>query len=221
MYVFLRWVMRTMVHVYLVGLWRIEGLENVPRSGPLLVCPNHRSTIDPPLVPAFLPRRDSWSMAKSEYFEKGGWRAWLFTHFQAFPVVRHTADRKAIRRALSILAAGQVLIVYPEGTRVESGGLKEAEPGAGFLAQRAEVQVLPVALTGTRECFPKGAHWPRRVPVRMRIGKPFRIPRKDAEGRTIRAQEASDMIMRAIAEMLPVEMRGTFGDPAPSLELPT
>jgi len=221
MYVFLRWVMRTMVRVYLVGLWRIEGLENVPRTGPLLVCPNHRSTIDPPLVPAFLPRRDSWSMAKSEYFEKGGWQSWLFTHFQAFPVVRHTADRRAIRQALSILAAGQVLVVYPEGTRVESGGLKDAEPGAGFLAQRADVLVLPVALTGTRECFPKGAHWPRRVPVRMRIGKPFRIARKDAARGRIKSQEASDKIMRAIAELLPENMRGEFGEPAPSMESPT
>jgi len=211
MYAFLRWVMRVVVRVYLVGgLFRLEGLENVPLSGAVLICPNHRSTIDPPLVPAFMPRGDTWNMAKSEYFARPGFKAWLFRSYQAFPVVRHTADRKAIRRAFEILAAGEALVIYPEGTRVESGGLKAAEPGAGFIAQRAEVPVLPVALTGTRECFPKGAHWPRRVPVRMRIGKPFRIPRKDAQGRKISAQEASDIIMRAIAEMLPEEMRGVF-----------
>ncbi len=204
--------MRAIVHTYLVGRFRIEGLEHLPRQGGLLVCPNHRSTVDPPLVPAFLPRADTWSMAKSDYFEKGGFTRWVFTHYHAFPVVRHTADRKAIRRAFEILQDGHALIVYPEGTRVESGGLRVPEPGAGFLAQRKDMPVLPVALTGTRECFPKGARWPRRVPVRIRFGRPFRLPRKDAEGRRILAQDASDAVMLSIAELLPEEMRGAFSD---------
>ena len=211
MYAFLRWVMRTIVHVYLAGLFRCEGLENVPRRGGVLVCPNHQSTVDPPLVPAFLPRADTWSMAKSEYFEKG-WVAWLFRHYHAFPVVRHTADRKAVKRAFEILAAGQALIVYPEGTRVESGLLKEPEPGVGFLAQKTEAPVLPVALVGTRDCFPKGARWPRRVPVRLVFGRPFRLPRKDAEGRRVAAQDAADAVMLSIAELLPESMRGKFSD---------
>src|SRR5205823_276276 len=86
MYAFLRGLMRTIVHVYLGGLFGREGLVNVPLRGGVLVCPNHQSTIDPPLVPAFLPRSDTWSMAKSDYFEKG-WQAWLFRRYQAFPVV--------------------------------------------------------------------------------------------------------------------------------------
>jgi 1-acyl-sn-glycerol-3-phosphate acyltransferase len=211
MYAFLRWVMRTIVNVYLVGLFKREGLENVPRRGGLLVCPNHQSTIDPPLVPGFVPRADTWSMAKSEYFDHG-LMAWLFRRYHAFPVVRHTADRKAVKRAFEILAAGQALIVYPEGTRVESGLLQEPEPGAGFVAQKTEVPVLPVALVGTRDCFPKGARWPRRVPVRLVFGRPFRLPRKDAEGRRVPAQDAADAIMLSIAELLPESMRGKFSD---------
>ena len=211
MYAFLRGVMRTIVHIYLAGLFKGEGLENVPRRGGVLICPNHQSTIDPPLVPAFLPRSDTWSMAKSDYFQKR-WVAWLFRHYRAFPVVRHTADRKAVKRAFEILAAGQGLIVYPEGTRVESGLLQQPEPGAGFLAQKAEVPVLPVALVGTRECFPKGARWPHRVPVRLVFGRPFRLPRKDAEGRRVAAQDASDAIMLSIAELVPESMRGEFSD---------
>ena len=212
MYAALRWLMRSIVRVYLVGLFKVEGRENVPSGDGLIVCPNHQSTVDPPLVPAFLPRADSWSMAKSDYFEKGGLTKWLFTRYHAFPVVRHTADRKAVKRAFEILQGGQDLIVYAEGTRVESGGLQMPEPGAGFLAQRTEVPVLPVALIGTRECFPKGARWPRRVPVRVCFGRPFRLPRKDAAGRRIPAQDASDAIMLAIAELLPERMRGAFAD---------
>ncbi len=211
MYAFLRGLMRFMTHTYLIGLFRVEGLENVPRMGPLLVCPNHSATLDPPMVPAFLPRDDTWSMAKSEYFRKPHLR-WLFTAYHAFPVVRHTADRIAIRRSFDLLKAGEALIVYPEGTRIDSGVLAAPEPGAGFIAQRAACPVLPVALTGTRECLPKGTYWPRRVPITIRFGKPFVIPQRRPTGERISHEEAADAIMLAIAELLPPEKRGAYSD---------
>src|SRR5436309_476962 len=93
MYAAMRWLMRFMTTTYLAGLFKVNGLENVPRHGPLIVCPNHSANLDPPMVPAFLPRSDSWSMAKSEYFAKGGWMEWVFRAYHSFPVVRHTADR--------------------------------------------------------------------------------------------------------------------------------
>lgn len=204
--------MRTVVRVYLAGLFRLEGTDMVPSEGPLLVCSNHASTIDPPLLPAFLPRSDSWSMAKAEYFERRSLMRWLVTHYNAFPVVRHTPDRKALKRASEILRAGHALIVYPEGTRVESGGLRPAEPGAGFLARTTSVAVQPVGLIGTRECFPKGAHWPRRVPVAVRFGRPLRVRERQPDGRRIENQEAADAIMLAIAELLPEDMRGGYAD---------
>jgi 1-acyl-sn-glycerol-3-phosphate acyltransferase len=211
MYAFLRGFMRFMTTVYLVGLFKVEGLENVPRHGALLVCPNHSATLDPPMVPAFLPRSDTWSMAKSEYFRKPLMR-WLFRGYHSFPVVRHTADRVAIRRALDLLKAGEALIVYPEGTRVESGVLAIPEPGAGFLAQKAACLVLPVALTGTRECLPKGTMWPRRVPVTVRFGKPFYVLQRRPTGERISHEEAADAIMLHIAELLPPDRRGAYSD---------
>ena len=212
MYAFLRGVMRFIVTVYLAGLFRLEGRERFPREGGVLVCPNHVSTVDPPLVPAYLPRGDSWSMAKAEYFAKKNFTSWLFTHYHAFPVVRHSADRRALKRAAEILRGGEVLVVYPEGTRIEAGGLERAEPGAGYLAQRLAVPVVPVALEGTRECFPKGARWPRRVRVTMRLGRPFRLPTTHPDGRRVDAQDASDAIMLSIAELLPEAARGRYAD---------
>jgi len=210
-YAFMRGLMRFMTSTFLVGLFTVEGRENVPRHGPLVVCANHFATLDPPMVPAYLPRADTWNMAKSEYFRKPLMR-WIFTRYHAFPVVRHSADRAALRRAFDLLKAGEVLIIYPEGTRIESGELATPEPGAGFIAQKAGCPVLPVALTGTRECLPKGARWPRRVPVTLRFGKPFLLPQRRPNGERISHEEASDAIMLAIAELLPPENRGRYRD---------
>ena len=212
MYSFLRWVMRTVTRTYLLGLFRLEGRDNVPRAGGLLICPNHQSTIDPPMVPAFLPRGDSWSMAKAEYFAKPNFTNWLFTNYHAFPVVRHSADRQAIRRASEVLSGGHALVVYPEGTRIEAGGLRRGEPGAGFLAQLTGTPVLPVALVGTRECFPKGARFPSRVPVRLVYGRPFTIPARLPDGTRVDRQAASDAIMLSVAELMPEPSRGEFSD---------
>lgn len=212
MYVFLRWVMRFVTRAYLVGLFHVEGRGNVPLRGGVLVCPNHQSTVDPPMVPAFLPRRDSWSMAKAEYFAKENFTKWLFTEYHAFPVVRHSPDRKALKRAMDVLRDGQVLVVYPEGTRIESGGLRRGEPGAGFLAQTADVPVVPAGLIGTRECFRKGSFWPRRVRVRLVYGRPFRIPGRLEDGSKVDRQDAADAIMLSVAELLPEGTRGEFED---------
>src|ERR1700680_2870578 len=102
--------------------------------------------------------------------------------------------------------------MYPEGTRVESGLLAPPEPGAGFIAQKAGCPVVPVALTGTRDCLPKGARWPRRVPISITFGKPFVVGAKRADGSRVSHQEASDAIMVQIAELLPAAQRGVFSD---------
>jgi 1-acyl-sn-glycerol-3-phosphate acyltransferase len=207
----MRALMRTLVAVYLGGLFKAVGIENIPRKGPLLVCPNHSATLDPPLVPAFVPRGDTWSMAKSEFF-RNPFIAFIYRSYHSFPVVRHTADRAALKRTFDLLKAGHSVIIYPEGTRVESGVLAQPEPGAGFIAQKAGCPVLPVGLTGTRECLPKGARWPRRTKVTLTFGKPFVVLTKRADGSRVTHNEASDAIMLAIAELLPPEQRGLFSD---------
>lgn len=212
MYAFLRGLMRFITSTYLVGLFKVNGADLIPRTGPLIICPNHIGTIDPPLVPAFVPRADTWSMAKSEYFRNRVIN-WLFASYNAFPVVRHSADRVALRRAFDILKDGHALVIYPEGTRIDSAKLAKPEPGAGFIAQRCACPVLPVALTGTGQCLPKGAKWPRRVPVTLTFGRPFVVlTRRATDDTRVSHEEAADAIMLAIADMLPPGNRGEFSD---------
>ena len=212
MYTFLRALMRFITSTYLVGLFHIHGLELVPREGAVIICPNHVGTIDPPLVPAYVPRGDTWSMAKSEFF-RNPVVSWFFTAYHAFPVQRHTADREALRRAFDVLKEGHALLIYPEGTRIDSAMLAKPEPGAGFIARRAGCPVVPVALTGTGRCLPKGAKWPRRVTVTMTFGQPFVVLQRRATDDTrVSHEDAADAIMLAIAEMLPPENRGEYAD---------
>jgi 1-acyl-sn-glycerol-3-phosphate acyltransferase len=208
----MRALVRMAARTLFAGIFRVEGPERMPRDQGVLVCSNHASTIDPPLLPAVLPRSDSWSMAKSEYFARPSLTRWIFSHYHAFPVIRHSPDRKALKRANDILREGHVLILYPEGTRVESGGLHRAEPGAGFLARSSGAAVQPVGLVGTRQSFPRGAHLPRRAPVSVRFGVPFRIRDRGPDGKRVDNQDAADSIMLAVADLLPEEMRGVYAD---------
>lgn len=212
MYGLLRGVMRLLTRAVLFGgLFVLEGVENIPRQGPLIVAPNHFGTIDPPLVPAFIPRGDTWNMAKSEWF-RTSFNRWLFKQYHAFPVVRHTPDRAALRRSFDLLSAGHALVIYPEGTRVAAGVLAKPEPGAGFIAQKSGAPVLPVGLAGTQGVMPKGTILPRRSAVTVRFGQPFVVPQKRADGSRITHEDASDAIMVAIAELLPPEKRGRYSD---------
>jgi 1-acyl-sn-glycerol-3-phosphate acyltransferase len=151
-------------------------------------------------------------MAKSEWFERPNFTNWLFTRYHAFPVVRHSPDRRALKRAIDILRGGQVLVLYPEGTRVASGGLLRAEPGAGFLARSAGAVVQPVGLIGTRDSFPKGALLPRHASVTLRFGTPFRIRTRGPDGGRVENQDAADSIMLAVADLLPEDMRGAYAE---------
>ena len=212
MYAFLKWVMRSAVHLVLFGKWRLTGAEHMPRDGPVLVCSNHIGTLDPPLVPAFLPRRDTWSVAKREYWNNP-MTGWIFTRYHAFPIVRHGADRAAVKRMTEVLRAGQVLVIYPEGTRITSGGLRRPEPGAGFIAKLSRAAVVPVALAGTRDVLPKGTLIPHRRVMEMHIGRAFTIRERRPDGSRVDNQAAADAIMVAIAELLPSpELRGDFAD---------
>jgi 1-acyl-sn-glycerol-3-phosphate acyltransferase len=163
----------------MLGRMQVEGRANIPRSGPIILTPNHISDCDPPAVGAAL-LRPVYFMAKAELFSIPI-LAPIIRRFHAFPVKRNEADRAALRRAEELLRAGQVLVIFPEGQLSPTGTLQEMMSGGALLALRTGAPIVPVYLEGTNRIIPYGKIIPRwscrRVVVRF--GKPFYL--KDLE----------------------------------------
>ncbi len=151
---------------------RVEGLQHVPRTGPVLLAGNHSGILDGPLV-FFLSPRPSRLLTKSEVFV-GHWAracGWL----GLIPVHRGQADRSALQAGLACLAGGGVLGVFPEGTR-GTGTLEQVADGLAYLALRSGAPIVPVAVHGTAAALPRGRSVPRfRTPVRVVFGAPLQL----------------------------------------------
>ena len=203
---------------------RIEGMEHVPRSGPVVVVANHLHNADPVVLSVAFPRPLHF-MTKKEAFANP-FTAAIARRVGAFPVDRGKADRGAIRHAEAALAQGIAVGIFPEGTRSVTQALRRAYPGAALIALRSGAPVLPVAITGT-EWLPfngsKGRP-PRRTSasrtrppgVRVCFGPPFVLSREEQK---LSTETATDRIMAEIAALLPAAYRGdyaTAGEPHPT-----
>lgn len=188
-------------------LLEVEGLENLPQQGGVILAPNHISYLDPPLVGSAV-NRPVYFMAKQELFSVPV-LGWLIRRTHAFPVSRGSADRQALRKAQELLERGEVLVMFPEGRRSRDGRLQQAELGLALVAARAKVPVVPVVVTGTARALPHGSPFFRPAKLRVKIGRPlfFASVTNQAHSRQT-LQPFADKIMTAIGEMLPAEMQG-------------
>ena len=180
----------------ILGL-KVEGLENVPQEGALLVAGNHVSNWDGLVLAAAL-NRPVYFMAKAELF-RNPLLAKLLYGLYVFPVERGKGDLQAIRTATQYLNEGKALGIFPEGTRNRSRDLSKVGGGLGFLACRSEAMILPVAIAGSAHWIPCG--WFR--PFQVRIGTP--IPFVLEEGQKKNSENFihfSQNIMQKIYSML-------------------
>jgi glycerol-3-phosphate dehydrogenase (NAD(P)+) len=171
----LYWTIRAMFVPFFLVYFRLQrtGSEHLPRSGPLLLASNHRSFLDP-FVIGTLVRRPVYYMAKRELFENRV-VAWLLNGLGAFPVDRGAGDAQAMETAEAILARGDCVVVFPEGTRVRPGPLGTPRKGVGRLALHTGVPVVPIAVIGTEDVRSGWRIRPRRV--RIRVGSPLLFPK--------------------------------------------
>ena len=183
-YRFVQWFLRCFGRI----VWgvRAEGRERIPPDGALIVAPTHESYLDPLFVGAFLPRGLRY-MARNTLFirTKNGVerRRRLMSAFGRWALVieldREGSDRDAIRKCLAALAAGDPVLIFPEGTRSPDGSVREFRPGVALLALRSGAPVVPVSVDGTHRIWGKGMRFPRLFagPVRIVYGEPVRYER--------------------------------------------
>jgi cytidylate kinase len=215
-------VLRAIVRA--VARFRAEGdLAAIPRVGPLIVASNHASSADPVLITSFLSqdidRPLNW-LGKRELVE---WppAGWAFRIAAIHPVDREAADLEAFRSAMRILDAGQVLAIFPEGTRSQDGALQPVREGAGMLALRSGAPVLPVAVVDSDRLWPKGSLLPKSGKrVSVRYGAPFKVSDElEAAGQPTRGRQATEaatrLIMARIAALLPQRQRGVYASEVP------
>ena len=143
------------IKFFLFFIFRVEvkGRENVPTEGSAMMAVNHRSNWDPVIVAVTSPRKLRF-MAKSELF-KNKLIGKLLTSFGAFPIQRGKGDVGAIKGALTLLKNGELMLIFPEGTRVKEGENVEAKPGTVMLAIRSHVPVIPTYISGKYRWFSK------------------------------------------------------------------
>jgi len=183
----------------LVMEMRVEGLDNLPRAGPVVLAANHVTNFDVFPMQFALPR-PIFFMGKAELF-KNPLMDLAIRNLSGFPVNRGETDVWAMRHAAKVLAHGQTLGMFPEGTRSKGRGLKVAKTGSARLAIEAHCPILPIAIVGSDQFFKR---FPRRTLVRITLLQPL-LPKLGENPLAL-----TDRLMFTLAQGLPEELRGVY-----------
>lgn len=177
----------------LLGPTYTKGRRRVPKKGGLLILSNHQADVDPILVQLACPRPIHY-MAKSELFESPTLRKWMLK-YRAFPVNRGEPDRAAIKRAIALLKAGEVVGIFPEGELSETGEILPLKAGVALLVRMSGAPAICVGLRNTRRIMPYGTTLPRPALrfISARWGKPRQFDKK-AETEEIMAWVKSELL---------------------------
>ena len=178
---------------------RVNGAEYVPRAGAAILAPNHVSFIDPIIVGVAV-RRPIHFMAKEELFRFRPF-GWLLRQYQVFPVSRRRTDLHSMKRAISLLQQGEVVVIFPEGTRGNGHRLRPAKPGIGLIAARSKAPVIPMLHRGTEKVLPRGAWFPRPFPISVEFGEPVSFAAGGAGERQEQIVIFSETIMERIVAL--------------------
>jgi 1-acyl-sn-glycerol-3-phosphate acyltransferase len=191
---------------------RVEGIEDLPGSGPLIIAANHMSNADPPFIGGWLApalgRRPTF-LAKDALFK--GPLGILIRSLGAAPVKAGGNDIGAYRVAKGILDRGGVVAILPEGTRSYDGVLSQPKPGVSLLATRTGAPVLPVGISGTDELIGREQVLPRiGSRIILRVGRPFSLVIPDGVDRRAALADADAELMRRIAALVEPRHRGAW-----------
>jgi 1-acyl-sn-glycerol-3-phosphate acyltransferase len=152
---------------------KVFGIRNIPRTGGTLIVSNHQSYLDPLVLGARMPRPMSY-MAKSELFTNRVF-AGLIRSLGAFPVRQGAGDVRAIKETVQRLQEGRMLNIFPEGSRTEDGTIQPMESGVALVVRKAGVPIVPAAIDGSYDAWPKGKKVFRRHPIQIVFGPPLDV----------------------------------------------
>jgi len=189
---------------------KVEGKENIPSSGGVILVCNHLNFADPPIVLSLLPRRSKW-LVKEEYF-KNPLIGLLARAGGLMPVRRYQADFAALRRAQKVLGEGLILGIFPEGTRSKTRVLSKGEPGAAYLALRTGAPILPVAIWGTEKIKLPQGFFRRNSGVFVRFGEVFSLEKTSGRIENSAVAKANSRIMHSIRDLLPTQYHGVYAE---------
>jgi 1-acyl-sn-glycerol-3-phosphate acyltransferase len=211
----LKKVMSGLIHL----LTRTEyvGLENIPPQGGVILAINHLSQVDSPLLYATPTRNDISALVANKY-RKFIFFRWILDTAKIIWLDRENADFGAMRAALDYLRNGGALGVAPEGTRSKNGGLIAGKAGTVMLAERADVPIVPIGISGSALTFPSLAKL-KRACITLRFGKPFRVEPLDRSDRENWQKRNTDELMCRIAAQLPQTYWGVYAGHPRLLEL--
>jgi 1-acyl-sn-glycerol-3-phosphate acyltransferase len=191
---------------------KIEGRENVPKQGPIILASNHRSFLDSIFLPAVLRRRVTF-VAKAEYFDDPK-SAWFFRGVGQIPIRREggSASERALASATEVLEGGGVFAIYPEGTRTRDGYLHRGHTGVARLSLRTGTAIVPVGLIGTDDVQPVDKRMPRLFRrVVIRFGTPLEPDRfGEYEQERLALRDLTDEVMFEIAQLSGYEYVDTY-----------
>lgn len=209
-FILARWLVHLLFR--LIARVTMHGGEHIPPEGAYIIVSNHIGRLDAPLVYYLLGRQDVIMLVAEKYQQSAFYR-WFFNQLDGVWVDRFNADMGALRTTLKRLKQGQVLAMAPEGTRSKTGKLNYARQGASYLAVKADVPILPVAVVGTQDSLvAERLKRLQRLDIQLYVGEPFRLPPLKGNGREEALQADTDEIMCRIAALLPPEARGVYAD---------
>lgn len=183
-------------------LWRIRfvGAERIPKAGPIVLAPSHRSNLDSFFVPLTTRRRCRFMAKKEVWKSRALGRA--AEYLGAFPVDRGAVDRAALRTATGCLDAGEPLVVYPEGTRRRGPVVEDLHDGAAYLAARTGAPIVPIGIGGSEQILAKGRKLPRLHKVTVVVGEPIDPPAREGSVKRAEVRELTDEIRVALQKVL-------------------
>jgi 1-acyl-sn-glycerol-3-phosphate acyltransferase len=175
---------------------RIEGVENIPKKGGVVIAPNHRSNYDPPLVGCCVTSRPVYFLAKKGLFINKI-VSWVLRSVCAIPVDTDNPDVKTLRIFVSLLKNGKAVMLFPEGSRSKTNEFLPPRPGVGYLSIKTGVPVVPVLIAGTHESMLN--HFLRKTPLTLKFGSPLYPVHERAN--TKNAMEFTEKIMRKLKDL--------------------